>query len=1102
MPLPWRAGARSPSPAAPQPPAAALLRQRLVQQLLQAPHGVWLGSPAASGKTVLAASAAQLGPRPCCWYQVDHADSDPGSFFHFLGRAAAAVGKRPRGWQLPVYGREVGPQLEDFARAWCRALFAHGPEPFVLVLDDWHWISETSSVQQVLAVLLDELPAGCRLWVLSRHAPPATLGVARLRGRLLTLGFDQLALTLDEAQALMQAAVQAPMQAAAQAPPQAPAAPAADEQARAERWLRWCEGWVGALVFALATGRREPEQLPAALPGDTAATVFGFLSAEVFERALPGLRTFMLRTAWLPLVTERLAQAGGDSTGLAARDAIAQLSHRGLLQAGAGAGTAEPAWRYHRLLREFLRQRSRSTLAAAELTHQLSIQAHAVERAGLPEAAADLWLDAATLDAHAAWPELAALLLRQAETLLASGRYATLEAWAEALPAAQRTPWVDFWWAQALLARDARLGYRQFEQAYAGFWQAGDAAGLYRSWCGVIEGITYACDDYGALELWLVRLRELRQRFPRYPSLLVRAQVSVYGFSATFFLRPQAPEFAPWLRNVRRLYRLALRRADRVAIGGLLGLYHASITGMDALGAHLRGLRPLLDDATVPPFRRLVGGLSDVIHHWIAGSTDDALARLAVYSRLASHTGAHAIDRQFAFHHVYVHCLRGELALAEQHLQRVAPELAQLGQIDVAQFHFLSGWLAALAGRTGEAVHLLEEAYANARVRRFALFEACSRGLLAELLASSGQHDAARRHAEGALAVAHEMGSVTARVACQMQRAAVAELAGEAPARLAGLIAQAFADARAHGHWAWGGLYPPTLARVAARALELGVETDFARELVRRRGLLPPAGANAAWPWAFKLRLFGTEELQRDSLPDPAAAPGAKAAQRPLELLHAVAAQAGAPLPVAAALQALWPEGDAADQRKAFDVALLRLRRQLGDDSLLRLEGGRLALDAQRCWSDVAALAQLLEQPLPRGSAAALAKRADAMLTLARGPLLPGLDTPWAQLARERWRQRLALAWGDLFDALQPLDAAAALSRLEAAFDRDPSAAALARRLMRLHAAAGRLGEAARVYRLAGDVQAQAGGLPLAPETRRLAVELGLQAAPPGTPPV
>ena len=802
----------------------------------------------------------------------------------------------------------------------------------------------------------------------------------------------------------------------------------------------------------------------------------------------------MLSTAWLPFVTDALARQSLPQADTAA--AIHQLAQHGLLQASRdGKATS---WRYHRLLREFLRQRARSSWPVPRLCATLAGHARALERAGLPEAAAELWQQLAAVD-DSAWPEMRALLLRHAEALLHSGRYATLEDWAEALPAAQRTPWVDHWWAQALLARDARLGFAQFEQAYAGFWRAGDADGLYRSWCGVIEGITYACDDYGALELWLLRLRELRQRFPRYPSLLVRAQVSVYGFSATFFLRPQAPEFAPWLRNVRRLYSLSLRRADRVAIGGLLGLYHASITGMDALGAHLRGLRPLLDDDSVPPFRRLVGGLSDVIHHWIAGDTADALARLAVYSQLATHTGAHAIDRQFAFHHVYVHCLRGELAQAEQHLQSLAPQLAQLGQIDVAQFHFLSGWLAALAGRTGEAVHLLEVAYGNARARRFALFEACSRGLLAELLAGRGEIDAARRHADGAQAVADAMGSVTARVACQMQRAAVAELAGDDAAQLAGLISLAFGDARRHGHWAWGGLYPPTLARLAGRALALGVELDYARDLIRRRGLLPPPGAalQPHWPWRLKLRACGADELLLDGQPPPTSS-GVKTAQRPLDLLRALLAQAPAALPVATAMAWLWPDSAAADQRKAFDVALLRLRRLLNDDdgSLVRLDGGRLALDPRRVWSDVSALLQLLEQPRPADATQAAA-RTDQLLALYGGPLLPHSDAPWAQVARERLRQRLTLALAELLDTLQASNPAQALARLEAAFARDPAAQTLARRLMRSHASAGRLGEAARVYRLCADVLAQDTGLPPAPETRRLAAELGLAAAAP-----
>jgi DNA-binding SARP family transcriptional activator len=1061
----------SPKTTLPAPPPRALARPRLVDALLAAPSAVWVGSPAASGKTVLAASALHASGRPGCWYAIDDGDADPGSFFHFLGLAAAALAPRGALKALPVYGRDVGGQADDFARAWCRVLFAQWPAGTVLVLDDWHWIDERSPLQGVLAVLLDELPPGCALWVLSRLAAPPSLAAARLRGRLACLDFDDLALTRDEVQALL-----------TRFAPAAPRIPAESTADRAERWLRWCEGWVGALVFALATGRQEPAALPAALPADASAAVFGFLAAELFDGQEPATQQFMLATAWLPFVDEALArQALPD---IDAGERIAQLVRRNLLQAH------PQGWRYHRLLREFLRQRSRQAWPAERLAAQLAGHARALEKARLPEAAAEAWRHAAAFD-PATWRELAALLLREAQHLVDSGRYATLEDWAESLPEAERTPWVDYWWAQALLARDARLGFRQFEIAYAGFWREGDPQGLYRSWCGVIEGITYACDDYGALELWLERLRELRQRFPRYPSLLVRAQVSVYGFSATFFLRPQAPEFAAWRRNVQRLYRLALRRADRVAIGGLIGLYHASVTGMDALGAHLRALRPLLDDDGVPPFHRLVGGLSDVIHHWIAGSTDDALARLATYARLARRTGAHAIDRQFAFHHVYVHCLRGELAPALEHLQGLATQLPELGQIDVAQYHFLTGWHAALDGRHGEAVHLLEVAWGNARARRFALFEAVSRGLLAELLASTGDIAAARRHAAGAHAVAEQMGSVTALVACHMQSAAVAELAGDAPELLAPLIAKAFGYARSHGHWAWGGLYPPTLARLAWRALELGIEPALARELIRRRGLLPPPAAahHPAWPWRLKLRGFGPLQVlvgHGHSSALPAEGGGVKSAQRPLDLLRALLCMAPAPLPVATALEWLWPETTGVDQRKVFDVALHRLRKLLGDDSLLRLEGGRLSLDARQVWCDVAAVAAQLD-------GASLGAAPGGLPPWALGRFLDGDSAPWIGVARELWRRRLAHAAAAAGPSGPGLHGAR--DQLHALFDADPASEPAMRRLVELLARAGQAAEAQAVIALCDRARRLGGEMPLAGETQAWAARL--LAAPP-----
>jgi DNA-binding SARP family transcriptional activator len=465
------------------------------------------------------------------------------------------------------------------------------------------------------------------------------------------------------------------------------------------------------------------------------------------------------------------------------------------------------------------------------------------------------------------------------------------------------------------------------------------------------------------------------------------------------------------------------------------------------------------------------------------------LARLAVYDQLARHTGAHAIDTQFVFQSVYVHCIRGDLAQADVQLQRIAPRLAQLGRLDEAQYRVLLGWRAALAGRLDEAQRLLHEAVDDTRRRRFAFLEAVARGLLGELLAMAGQAEAARTMADQALALARQMDSVTAEVPCAVARAAVAEWTDEPAAKRDHHLADALAAVRRHGHWAWGGLFPPTLARLMQRALQRGIEVDTARELIRRRRLPPPAGADGSWPWPLRLRAFGELQLWADD--QPIGRGGGKASQRPLDLLRALLAQAPRPLPVHLALQWIWGDADATDQRKAFDVALLRARRLLGDDrgddSLLRLEGGQLSFDSGRVWTDVDALLALADRV-----GAADADPAHAMdwaaqlLDLARGPLLPDDESPWVRTARERLRRRCAATAERLAAWLAPAQPALARELLQRSFDNDPASEPLARQLAGALASAGDRREACRVLSLCQATRALTGEAPVGSETRAL----------------
>ena len=103
-------------------------------------------------------------------------------------------------------------------------------------------------------------------------------------------------------------------------------------------------------------------------------------------------------------------------------------------------------------------------------------------------------------------------------------------------------------------------------------------------------------------------------------------------------------------------------------------------------------------------------------------------------------------------------------------------------------------------------------------------------------------------------------------------------------------------------------LLPGFVARLWARALDAGIETDWIHASIRARDLLPPEPSwPNAWPWSVRLSVLGTCSCVVGALDLAASAPG-KAAAKPLALLRRLAAEGGHDGVSADVLaQALWP---------------------------------------------------------------------------------------------------------------------------------------------------------------------------------------------------
>jgi LuxR family transcriptional regulator, maltose regulon positive regulatory protein len=123
----------------------------------------------------------------------------------------------------------------------------------------------------------------------------------------------------------------------------------------------------------------------------------------------------------------------------------------------------------------------------------------------------------------------------------------------------------------------------------------------------------------------------------------------------------------------------------------------------------------------------------------------------------------------------------------------------------------------------------------------------------------------------------------------------------------------------------WLSWRPAAMARLCAKAIDLGIEVNYAKHLIKKRKLVPEPSfiQYKEWPWPVKILTFGKFELTVDEHPIVFSR---KVQQRPLELLKALIAFGGTAVPETTLTDALWPdaEGDAAHQ--AFGVTLHRLR--------------------------------------------------------------------------------------------------------------------------------------------------------------------------------
>ncbi len=516
--------------------ADAVVRTRLFRTLdrLTRKPVTWLHAPGGAGKTTLLSTYLAARKAPVLWYDVDAGDSDVSNLYHYTRRAAEALLGRRISLPVPRPGSPDAQRV--FARRFFEALFAQLPAS-TLVLFDNYQDAAGPAWNETFRELAAALTPRVRVVVASRTPPPAALARLVVSGDLQTLERDGLRLEQPEIKRFLRR--------------EGKGSPASLDRESA-RLMSLTDGWAVAVAL-LAKSRSETQKSrPASASGrkrslaagdaENVDSVFAYLATEIFERLDGPTREFLLQVALLPSFTAEMA---AELTGRP--DAVSLLSRlygEQLFIEWCG----DTEFRLHDLFRSFLLDRSRGDRDAAAW-NQLSV------RAALLLARGEQFQPAVDLLAEAqSWPELVALIERQAPVLASQGRLSTVGTAIGRLPAEQAgaRPWLRFWRAASLMGQPGGQAQSLAESAFAEFRTLGDPAGTLLSWSLVVQAIVIGADDFHQLPHWLQTLDEMALEPPAPPIATAVALGEVLAYCFWEVGTPRSVEVAERaLRTVR-----------------------------------------------------------------------------------------------------------------------------------------------------------------------------------------------------------------------------------------------------------------------------------------------------------------------------------------------------------------------------------------------------------------------------------------------------------------------------------------------------------------------------------------------------------------------
>ena len=930
-----------------------------------------ISAPAGYGKTTLINAYIEKRGFPCLWYKIDSGDGDISSFFYHLGLASKKVTGNKK--NMPMLKPEYQLGIPAFTRHYFRELFARLSPGSMVVFDNYQDAGSDAVLHDIIQEAIEEVPQGYRLVFISREEPPCSFAKAGANGDVFNINSEHLAFTYEES---MQTAELLGIN--------------KKSDIDVLKKIHSCtKGWVTGFKLLL-NKKDEFKDIGVDLETASQDVVFDYFLGEILSRIDPETKMFLLKISVLPSITVSLAK---QLTGLAnTKKILNSLIQKQFFTTRHGRFKA--TYEFHPLFHKFLTQQREEQLTQPELEDIYNTSGLLLADTGDYENAIELLVKSES------WDVIIKILETHAKRLIDQGRNLQLIKWIESLPEENilNDIWINYWYGMALTNYDNNSARDKFIKSYKLAKENNDVKGLYLSWCGIADTFTFSHNNFTESIPWIDELHWLRESFPKYPSIEVRARLILSAAMMLIWADPKSPDFIYWMKKIELVYKIIPNKALRILCGTQLILDYGQRGEVAKLRHVSDALRKYVNSEETPDFLALFLETILVACDYLTAEfklTNEDID--AAYSRYED-VGLDFFNGFVLSHSIYHAEVKDDKERVRKLLDVYRQNISEDSDLDLGHYHHHEAIYSMMVNDANRAIQHARLAIELTDKAHAPFPEALTRTMGAYVYTELGYYDQAIVELEISDDIVDAYNSHSGIALILLVRSWIALKNGEHNSMILNLTEalDVFCEKDIRSLYLW----PHKLINnLCAVALDNSIRPEFVKQIIATHGYTPQGNqcVTERWPYAVKIYTLNRFGIVKDGQ-------SLQLSGKNQQFMKALIAFGGRDVHEETLSDALWPdaEGDAAHQN--FATTLHRVRKTVGSN-VIQLRQNRVSLNPDYCWIDIWALKRNLgeiERSL-LNSEHSLQELTERAVSLYQGPFL-GVDENehWILSAREK----------------------------------------------------------------------------------------------------